>query len=75
MQPDGNSRKFYNPPQLRCVTWNQATLLLVGHAYAGHAGARELLELLFPEPAVPRRSGTTLPTAAEFPIDSLHRSV
>jgi hypothetical protein len=40
----------YSPPALRQRTLEQAKLLLIGHAWTGHRGARELLELLFPEP-------------------------
>jgi hypothetical protein len=43
-------RKGYDPLVLRKLNPEQATLFLVGHAYAGHEGAREMLELLFPEP-------------------------
>ena len=51
MQPcDVGNRKFYEPPTLRRPTTNQAALFLVGHAYIGDQGAKEILELLFPEP-------------------------
>ena len=46
-------RKPYEPPTLRKRTWSQATLFLTGHAYLGDHGAKELLELLFPEPTIP----------------------
>jgi hypothetical protein len=36
----------YSPPVLQTRTMEQAKLLLVGHAWIGHCGARELLELL-----------------------------
>jgi len=49
--------KSYERPMLRNLTLNQASLFLVGHAYIGDQGARELLELLFPDPAYPNRSG------------------
>jgi hypothetical protein len=49
MQPsDLDYRKPYQPPRLRKVTSSQASLFLVGHAYIGHQGAKELLELIFP---------------------------
>jgi len=48
-----DNRKVYERPALRKLTWEQATLFLVGQAYVGDKGARELLELLFPEPMVP----------------------
>ena len=43
--------KPYSPPQLHQRTLDQAKLFLVGHAWVGNVGARELLELLFREPA------------------------
>ncbi len=56
MQPrDVDNHKSYEPPMLRNLTSDQATLFLVGHAYIGNQGAHELLELLFPEPAYPER--------------------
>jgi hypothetical protein len=42
--------KPYEDPVLRKLTFSQATLFLTGYAYIGEKGARELLELLFPEP-------------------------
>jgi hypothetical protein len=47
-----SSRKLYTAPTLRKLTREQATLFLVGHAYIGHQGAREILEILFPAPGV-----------------------
>ncbi len=44
------NRKAYEAPILRKLASEQATLFLVGHAYIGHRGARELLQLLFWEP-------------------------
>jgi hypothetical protein len=46
-QECGN-RKHYDPPFLRKLRPEQATLFLVGHAYIGHHGANEILEVLFP---------------------------
>ncbi|MGA8620151.1 MAG: hypothetical protein WB660_16715 [Candidatus Sulfotelmatobacter sp.] len=40
----------YLPPGLTTRSYEQATLFLVGHAWIGDTGARDLLELLFPEP-------------------------
>jgi hypothetical protein len=51
--PDVDERKVYERPRLRKPTRDQATLLLVGHAYIGDTGAKELLELLFPGPMEP----------------------
>jgi hypothetical protein len=44
-------KKEYSPPRLTRRSREQATLFLVGHAWIGDRGARDLLELLFPEPA------------------------
>src|SRR5690349_235760 len=43
-----DAHKVYDPPVARKLTREQAILVLVGHAYIGHSGARELLDLLFP---------------------------
>lgn len=43
-------RKQYSPPTLTKRRRDQATLFLVGHAWVGDTGARDLLELFFPEP-------------------------
>jgi len=40
----------YAPPQVRRLTSEQGTLFLVGHAWYGEKNARDLLDLLFPEP-------------------------
>jgi hypothetical protein len=44
---DSKSATTYSPPKLVVRTVEQAKLLLVGHAWIGHRGARDLLELLF----------------------------
>jgi len=46
--------KLYSPPVLQKRTVEQAKLLLVGYAWIGHQGARELLELLFRQPSMGR---------------------
>jgi hypothetical protein len=46
--PAPSRRKRYAEPTLRKLTREQATLSLVGHAYIGHQGARQILEILFP---------------------------
>jgi hypothetical protein len=51
------NRKSYDPPAIRTLEFNQGVLLLVGHAYIGDAGAKYLLELLFPEASVLEGSG------------------
>lgn len=43
-------KKNYQAPVAKKLTPEQARLLLVGHATVGHQGARELMELVFPEP-------------------------
>jgi len=51
MIPDIEASKMaYSPPILTRRSSEQATLLLVGHAWVGDSGARDLLELFFPEP-------------------------
>jgi len=42
-------KKKYSPPSLTKRSPEQATLLLVGYAWVGDTGARDLLELVFPE--------------------------
>jgi hypothetical protein len=44
-------KKEYSPPGLMRRSREQATLFLVGYAWIGDSGARDLLELFFPEPA------------------------
>ena len=46
MSSDACLRMPYSPPVLQTRTMEQAKLLLVGHAWIGHGGARELLELV-----------------------------
>jgi hypothetical protein len=43
-------RKEYSTPGLTKRNREQATLFLVGHAWIGDPGARDLLELFSPEP-------------------------
>lgn len=43
-------KEEYSAPDLMRRSREQATLFLVGHAWIGDAGARDLLELLFLEP-------------------------
>lgn len=45
-------RRDYECPRLRKLTPEQAKLLLIGHASAGDQKARDVLELLFPEPDI-----------------------
>lgn len=40
----------YSSPHIVMRTPQQASLFLLGHAWIGNQGARDLLELLFPEP-------------------------
>ena len=40
----------YSAPDLTRRSREQATLFLVGHAWIGDAGARDLLDLLFLDP-------------------------
>ena len=43
------SLKTYSPPKLNKLTPEQAKLLLIGHATIGDGGAKDLLEVLYPE--------------------------
>ena len=43
-------KKGYLSPQVRSRTFEQAALVLVGHAWNGDQQARDLLELMFREP-------------------------
>jgi len=52
MHPSKGTRKPYAPPILRKRTLEQAKLLCLGYAWIGHRGARDLLELMFPEDPV-----------------------
>ena len=45
-------KESYSPPMLTERSCEQAILLLVGHAWVGDSGARDLLELFFPEPGL-----------------------
>jgi hypothetical protein len=47
-------RGVYLKPQIRKRTFEQVALLLTGQAWIGNQEAKELLELLFPEPKVGR---------------------
>jgi hypothetical protein len=47
---DISKRKPYERPLLRELTSEQAVVFLVGHAYIGNQGAKELMEMLFPMP-------------------------
>jgi hypothetical protein len=49
VQPSEETRKPYVPPILTRRTLEQAKLLCLGYAWIGHRGARDLLELMFPE--------------------------
>lgn len=42
----------YEAPRLARLTPEQAKLILLGHLSVGEQGAKDLLDLLFPEPAV-----------------------
>lgn len=44
------TRELYLRPEVRKLNSEQARLMLVGLAWAGDVGARELLEILFPMP-------------------------
>jgi len=44
------TRELYLRPEVRKLNSEQARLMLVGLAWAGDVGARELLEIIFPMP-------------------------
>ncbi len=46
--------KVYVKPALRKLTGEQANLILFGHACVGDPGARDLMEIVFPEQRPPR---------------------
>jgi hypothetical protein len=54
--PEKPIKKSYLAPNRR--TFEQASLFLVGHAWNGNVGARDLLELLFP--LAPARKAATV---------------
>jgi len=57
-----NPEKPYSIPELRKLDFEQAAVFLVGYAYNnGDAGARTLLEVMFPDPANPQSSETPEP--------------
>jgi len=45
-------RDVYLKPQIRKRTFEQVALFLTGQAWIGNQEAKELLEVLFPEPKV-----------------------
>lgn len=45
------SKKQYEAPTARKLTIEQAKLILIGHATMGDQGAKELMNIAFPEPA------------------------
>ena len=61
---ESDNRRRYDQPILRRLTFEQGKLFLVGYAYVGHQAARDIMEVLFPQPCNPRpwigesRSGT-----------------
>jgi hypothetical protein len=48
MQPEDTPKKPYSAPQLNRLSFEQAALVLIGHAWHhGNRDARDLLELMF----------------------------
>jgi hypothetical protein len=43
------SLKAYSPPRLNKLTPEEAKLLLIGHATQGNQGAKDLLDLVYPD--------------------------
>src|SRR5258708_5668191 len=53
---DGQTEpRTYSSPTLKTLTLEQAKLLLLGRASQGDKGAKELLDVLFPDPNEPDR--------------------
>lgn len=50
VQADEAPKKPYSAPQWHRLSFEQASLLLVGRAWNGDPGARYLLKLMFPLP-------------------------
>ncbi len=48
--PADPAKKAYTPPRLHKLNPEQATLFLLGHAWAGSQEAQGMLELVFPDP-------------------------
>jgi len=46
--PECGNRRRYGQPILRRLTFEQGTLFLVGYAYVGNKGAREIMAVVFP---------------------------
>jgi hypothetical protein len=49
MQNSKTPQKTYSSPTLKNLTPEQAKLLLLGHASQGDQGAKDLLDVLFPD--------------------------
>jgi hypothetical protein len=65
---DTSKRKSYEQPILRKLTSEQAVVFLVGHAYIGNQGAKELMEMLFPLPTDSRIARTETGEMAGRPV-------
>jgi hypothetical protein len=61
-------RKAYSRPEVRKLGTEQGILMLVGRAWTGDKGARELLELIFPEPGGMNAAASQSPQDAEQPL-------
>ncbi len=61
----------YEPPQLNRLTPEQAKLKLLGSLSVGNEGARDLLDLVFPEPV---EANAPQQAAAESAARSLRRT-
>ena len=62
------SKKEYEAPTVRKLTLEQAKLILIGHASIGDQGAKELMDIAFPEP------GFVEPTADRRTAQAVTRS-
>jgi hypothetical protein len=48
-----HDQKMYEKPTVKKLTSDQARLLLLGHASAGNQDAKDIVELVFPDPEKP----------------------
>ena len=66
--PSTGKLKSYIQPILIKRTREMAVLFLVGHAYIGNRGAKDLLELFFPEQSdLPETVGTKSRHSTDLP--------
>jgi len=62
------TKKPYVRPEVRELGTEQGILILVGRAWSGDKGARDLLELIFPEPGEMPSSPSKVLDSMEQPL-------